>query len=220
MPRPKQKPKVVSPIPSAEEFDTARKRLWDEIVMLHDAWDQYEVLFAHSSERVRMLNACAGWFFNLTQRVLLRETILGISRVTDPAKTGQFENLTLGVLLRDPALSEQPEVKAALRAAITAAVDAAGPIRTHRNKYIAHLDHRTATGTAEEPLPGLPRSSIGAVVTAIEDAYQVHSQRVRDAHTFFDVDAPLDAKALVRILEASERWRRYGELRPDAADVN
>jgi hypothetical protein len=111
---------------TAEEFDASRKRLWDEIVMLHDVWDQYEELFAHSSERVRMLNACAGWFFNLTQRVLLRETILGISRVTDPAKTRAFDNLALEFLLRDPALSRQPEVEGDLRAAITKAGDYEG----------------------------------------------------------------------------------------------
>jgi hypothetical protein len=212
----KPKSTTARPLLSAEEFEASRKRLWDELVMLHDAWDQYETLFG-DPQTVRMLNACAGWFFALTQRLLLRETILGISRVTDPAKTGQFENLTLEVLLHDPVLLEHRETEAVLRAAITAAVDAAGPIRTHRHKYIAHLDHQTATGTADVPLPGLPRGSIGTVVKAIEDAYQVHSQQVRDAHTFFDVDAPLDARALVRILEASERWRRYRELNPDVA---
>jgi hypothetical protein len=202
------------PTLTAPEFDESRKRLWDEIVMLHDVWDQYEELFAHSPDRVRMLNACAGWFFNLTQRVLLRETILGISRVTDPAKMRAFENLTLEFLLRDPALADLPVVEADLRAAITKAVEAATSIRKHRNKYIAHLDRRTAIGTPDEPLPGLPRGSLEAAIKAIEDAYQVHSQRVRDSHTFFDVGAPLGAKALLKILESSERWRLYRELRP------
>ena len=48
-----------------EEFDEWRKRLWDEIVGLHDAREQYLVLFGYSPERLEMLNACAAWFFGL-----------------------------------------------------------------------------------------------------------------------------------------------------------
>ncbi len=198
----------------SSQFDAVTKRLFDALVHLHDAWDHYQFLYGESPERVRMLNACAGWFFALTQRLLLQDTILGISRLTDSTKTGGQENLVLSSLLRDPALQEKPETKADLKGAIDDAVRTAAPVRLHRHKYVAHLDHATALGAADEPLPGLSRTRITEVIGKLESAYNVHSQRVRDTHTFFDL-APLGGgNALVTILEHSDRWKRYQELHP------
>jgi len=128
-------------MPTSEEFDDSRKRLWDEIVLLHDAREQYLLLFGHSPERLEMLNACAAWFFGLVQRALLREQILGISRLTDPVKMGAKTNLVLRSLLADPALLGKGAVLAELEVAIGEAEATAKPIRAHRHKYIAHLDH-------------------------------------------------------------------------------
>ena len=197
-----------------EAFETARKRLWDELVNLHDTWDQYQALFSHSSERVRMLNACAGWFFAAIQRVLLRETVLGVSRLTDPVKSGKFNNLTLGTLLADPALIGAKGTQAKIQEAINRAIKAAESVRAHRNKYIAHLDHPTATGSAEEPLPGLSKEHITSVIALMEAAYNVYNHRVRDAQAFFEVDSMQGAEALVAILAQSERWRKFRELHP------
>src|SRR2546427_9015634 len=39
-------------------------------------------------------NACARWFFGSTQRLLIREVLLGIARLTDSPSIGAFDNLT------------------------------------------------------------------------------------------------------------------------------
>jgi hypothetical protein len=197
------------------EFDAIHKRLSDELVLLHDAWDQYQFLFGASEERVRMLNVCASWFFSLNQRVLLRETVLGISRLTDAQTTGQYDNLVLASLLLDPALDALPAVKADLNAAIENAVAAAGTVRVHRNKSIAHLDYATAIGA--EPLPGVSRRSISEVIEKMESAYKIHGQRVRKTDTDFVVYSLSSARALVEILEQSDRWKRYQKLHPPSA---
>ncbi len=205
---------------TSSEFDAVTKRLFDALVHLHDAWDQYQFLYGESQERVRMLNACAGWFFALTQRLLLQDTILGISRLTDSQSMGKQENLVLSSLLSDPALQNRTEVKTDLKAAIDVAVAAAAPVRIHRHKYVAHLDHAIAVGTADEPLPGLTRARLTEVIGKLESAYNVHSQRIRDTHTFFDLGALSSGKALVAILEKSDRWKRYQELHPQSPSKN
>ena len=200
-------------------FDAIPKRLLDELIQLHDAWHQYQFLFGGSKERVRMLNACAAWFFGVTQRSLLRETILGISRLTDSATLGKYDNLVLSSLLSDPALNVLPDVKEELASAIQDAVEAAQPVRVHRNKYIAHLDHATAIGAPDEPLPALSRSDISAVIAKVEAAYNVHGRRVRGTDNDFALHTLRSADALVQILEHSERWKRYRALHPpDATD--
>ena len=88
---------------AGKAFADTRTRIWNEIVSLHDAWAQYRYLFNESNERVQLLNTCASWFFATTQRLLMREVILGISRLTDPVKFGRFDNLVLSSLLLSPA---------------------------------------------------------------------------------------------------------------------
>ena len=196
-----------------EEFAAARDRLQKELVLVHDIWEQYQTFFAHSAERIDMLNSLAGWFFGSLQRVFLQETILGISRVTDPFTTYGHQNLVMATLLQDPALDQLPEFRERLGVAIAAATDAAGPIRIHRNKYIAHLDHATAVGELDEPLPGLKRSAITACITALEGAYNLHNGRLHNTESRFDISSLNSAPAIVRLLESSERWRKLRELR-------
>ena len=100
------------------EFSAARKRLWNEIVAIHDVWEQYVYLFNESPERIRLLNACASWFFGTTQRVMMRETILGISRLTDAPATGPFKNLVLATLITDPEVDVHEGLADEMRAAM------------------------------------------------------------------------------------------------------
>lgn len=194
---------------TAAQFEGLSKRLWDELVMLHDAWQMYSYLFGESEERVRMLNACAGWFFGATQRLLLRETILGISRLTDPLRIHGRDNLVLQRLLLDPGLAGAPETKAKLVSAIGKARKAARKVRAHRNRYIAHLDSAYAIEPAGNPLPGLSRRSISAAIQKLEDAYSIscHGSRA------FDLSPLGSADALARILEKSERWRLIRQIK-------
>jgi hypothetical protein len=197
-------------MPTAEEFDTWRKRIWDELVWLHDSWEQYKTLF-HSTERVTLLNVCARWYFGSTQRLLLREVILGISRLTDPLEIGGRTNLVIRTLLLDPALNVREDVKNELTQAIQAAVVAAQPFRKHRHKYIAHLDHAVAIGSEDEPLPGLRREEITRVVGLMEAAYNVHGSRIRDSYAMFEMNALGNVDALIAILESSTKWERWQE---------
>jgi hypothetical protein len=148
-----------------------------------------------------MLNGCAGWFFYVTQRALLRETVLGISRLTDSPKG----NLTIAILLRDPALQGLPNVRAELEQAIQEVHTSAAKLRTHRNKVLAHLDLVTATKTAK-PLPTVLKEEITDTIKLLVKVYNVHNHGVHDTEMFFDVLGAGDANELARVLEESEKW--------------
>lgn len=191
------------------EFVAAHNKLFEELAILHGAWEQYNFLFASGTARVEVLNICSAWFFGMTQRMLMREMILGISRMTDKATIGSFDNLTIAGLLQDPALKGKVNLRARLRRRVAKASRLAEPIRTQRNKYIAHLDHALAVGRAVAPLPRFPLATIGKILHALEDAYNEHGRHVRNADTSFDLNSLSAAEALYSILENSDRWKRW-----------
>lgn len=200
-------------------FGATRERLWNEIVLVNDAWAQYQHLYGSSSERVQILNGCARWFFALTQRALLREVILGISRLTDRVRSGSFDNLVIGCLLLDPAVDQYEGLRAELASAVQLAVSAASDVRAHRNKYIAHLDHATALGSPDAPLPKLPRAGITVAIDALGTAYNLHGKRIHSSHAFMDLQPLGGADALVRALESSERWRLLQTLQKSEEEL-
>ena len=142
----------------------------------------------------------------------MREVILGVSRLTDPLKTGGYENLVISRLLEDPLVAQYPGLREELSAAIEKAIVAAGPLRAHRNKYIAHLDHATAIGSPDAPLPGLKRETISDAIQALEAAYNIHGLRIRESHTFFDLSPTGGADALLASLESSTTWKDWQAL--------
>lgn len=192
-------------------FDARRKKLWDELVILHDIWAQYVYLFNESEERIRLLNACARWFFGTTQRLMMREVILGISRLTDPRKTGKHANLVLSSLLDDPGINHHQGLRAELEKAIEKVKVAAAPIRHHRDKYIAHLDEGTAVEATRHPLPGIKKGLIRQVIDDMGAVYNMHGSRTRDSHAFFELTALGSAQSLVEILVGSPRWAKWQE---------
>jgi hypothetical protein len=196
-------------MPNLEEFQKWRSRLREEIVSVRDARDQYLALFGHSAERVELLNVCARWFFGVIQRVLLRDILVGIARLTDPEKMGSHTNLVLRSLLSDPRLSDQADLREGLESAIQEATDAAEPLRPHRHKYIAHLDHAVAMGDPDSPLPDLTRDGIDGAIGKIEAAYNFHSGHLEHSDVSFSVGTVRGAEALVNALLTSKRWEIY-----------
>ena len=162
-----------------------------------------------------MLNACARWFFGSTQRLMMRDVILGISRLTDPPKTGKHSNLVLASLLEDPRIAKHRGLRSELEKSIEKVKVDAAPIRHHRDKYIAHLDELTAVEATKNPLPGIKKGLIGQIINEMGKAYNVHGSRTRDSHAFFELTALGSARSLVEILETSERWALWKKWNSD-----
>jgi len=208
-------------------FDTARNRLWSELVHLHDTWEQYRKLYGHSEDRVKLLNTSARSFFALLQRLLIRDVILSISRLTDPPKSKGKSNLVLSLLLEDPRLSDRPDLKEELTSGINEAKQLSQPVREHRNRYIAHLDHATAIGAPDDPLPSIPGASVDELITRMETLYHRYRSELDATDSSFELSTLGGFDTLLRVLEDAERWRQheiverrqhYG-VRPDRGGV-
>ena len=196
-----------------QPFDATRKQLWNEIVLVQEAWGQYSSLFVEDANRVELLNVCDGRFFNVVQRVLLREVLLGISRLTDPVKQGKCDNIVVSSLLWDPAVDKHDGLREELETAVARAIKSAESIRTHRNKYIAHLDAETALSNKSVILPRIQVESVNAAIRDISSAYNVHSIRIHEMHSFSDICAEENSISLIRILECSEKWMRWNQIK-------
>ena len=205
---------VVTPMSSAD-FELARNRLSDEIVLLRSLWQEYKCLFNCGPKRVEVLNFCASWFFGLTQRTFMREILLGIARLTDRDRTAGFENLTIAALLRDPALAAAPDMAKELHRSIDRAIEAAAQIRNHRNKYLAHLDKDLALAVVTATLTPMRYDDVEEALAALEQAFNDHGNKVRDSHMDFELKSLKSADALFTILFDSDRWKKWQGLERD-----
>lgn len=187
--------------------DDPRKRLWDELVLLRNASDEFHYLFAGPRERSELLDRTAPWFFNYVSRLMVWQLILRISRLTDQPSVRGHRNLTISVLLDDPGLDSIPGLRARVTSAIADIHEIAKPVREHRHKAVAHLDHGVALQTPGAELPKLPKSLIEECLTEMERVYNLVSGEVHNTGAVFELSALGDAKSLVTALENAREWR-------------
>ncbi len=114
-------------------------------------WDIYQQLYDSGDANIQLMNSSGSFVFGVLQRLLLDETILALSRLTDPPSTSGRENASIKNLfeLARPSLDPQlaSEVEASLKRLDAHVCNA----RTHRNKVIAHSDLQPAVGSAYLP---------------------------------------------------------------------
>jgi hypothetical protein len=185
----------------SDDFEPVRKTVWDALVMLHDTLDEYTYLFMEDQERVNLLNKAAGWFFGRVQLFMRTDMILGVSRLTDPAGTGERTNLTLEALLTDPKLEQKPDLRAELQKRIGEVRAKAETIRKFRHKQLAHMDHAAALGDARMIIGFISIADIRDVATDMEEIYNLHGVNTRDSTAFFDLSSMGRASRMVRLLE-------------------
>ena len=148
----------MSAIPT--KIDDVYSALSKEVTWLHGRWICYRQLFAESERRIEMLNECASTFFFIIQDVLISEVQVCLSKLTDPAKTGKHDNLSLEQLQLRIEQSGDPSLARSNRITLDALLLEAAPFRAWRNKQLAHLDLLTAMKAAPNPLPDVSRQMI------------------------------------------------------------
>lgn len=70
-----------------------------DVIMLHAKWIVLNQLFDGSEEKVKLLNRSVSFFFGIVPRSFFKDTMLGISRLTDPSTTAGKDNLSLEKLI-------------------------------------------------------------------------------------------------------------------------
>jgi len=140
--------------------------LYEEVVWLHAKWLEYRKLYAHSPERIKLLNDQAQFFFRILQDVLWNDVLLHIARLTDRPVSWQSANATLQAL--GPRIADE-----ALRSNVTSlvqrAIEASSFAKQWRDKRFAHLDFDEATRESTTLLPPVSRQNVEDALLAIRE---------------------------------------------------
>jgi len=178
--------------------------LENEVIWLHAKWLEYRKLYARSEQRVDLLNKSAGFFFRVVQDVLWADLLLHVTRLTDPPKQGQYENLTL-LRLRD-AVNDKVLAKG-IRKLISDALAKAEFAREWRNRHLAHRELSLAAEATARPLPGASRQSVEDVLATFREIMnRLHAHFLQAEVGFEHFLACDDAEALVHHLAVAARY--------------
>src|SRR5205814_2375279 len=108
-------------------------------------------------------------FFFIIQDVLIDEVQVSLSKLTDPAKTGKHENLSLEQLQTRLDNHADATLAASNRKILDVLHSQCAPFREWRNKNLAHIDLLTAMKAAPNPLPGVSRQMIEDALASVRD---------------------------------------------------
>ncbi|HVS80322.1 MAG TPA: hypothetical protein VHE60_01140 [Pyrinomonadaceae bacterium] len=84
----------------SKDIMNAFEAIEDDVLWVHAKWTIYRQLFATSEERISLLNDFAPDFFQIVHDSVLHDIVLTMGRLTDPAETGDKENLTFEQLIK------------------------------------------------------------------------------------------------------------------------
>lgn len=178
--------------------------LWQEVAWLYTKWREYEDLFGTKPSRIDLMNKAAPRFFRIVQDALWENTILHISRLTDPPKTMNKENLSIQRL---PLIVEDKELKQNLKKKIDKAKTNSKFCRDWRNRRIAHSDLKLAIEDRSTPLEPSSRKAINDTLSAIVDVINQVTLHYQVSNTVFDVHNRLGGgESLLYIIDDGLRF--------------
>jgi hypothetical protein len=198
------------PAPDPAEAKEVADRLYNHLVQLDTHWRDYQYLYGDSKERLDRLNQTAKWFFGSLQRLLVRDIILSISRLTDPKGGGSRSNLVLEKLLDDALLDGKGSLRDELRDELEQIRVLASPIRDHRNKAVAHLD--LAVAMENKRLPQLPRRTVDEVIARMQGVHGRHHLELYGSDLHYELQPLGSVEVLVRALDDAAKWREHERL--------
>ena len=157
--------------------DEAIQKLWDELVLLRDVWNQYNALYRNSDDVGVLLDRSARWFFRSHAGLLSREIILRVARLTDNEGTKGQRNLVLASILKDAGIDAVPGLREELKRELAELRELSKPVRHRQHKYLAHLDRAAATGAAP-PAPPVTWDDIARLIGSAERIYHRYRSAV------------------------------------------
>ena len=168
------------------ELEPLYESLNHEVTYLHAKWKVYRQVYAGNQEEIDVLNRTASFFFQVVHWALLEDTVLGISRLTDPPQTAGNENRCLALLVDRVEELGLAELGAGLARDLEEIRRLVGPFRVWRNKRIAHSDMTTALKLSDEPLPGISRASIEEALEAVRKFMNRANNHFFDSETLYE----------------------------------
>jgi hypothetical protein len=185
-----------------------------EVTYLHAKWKVYRQVYAGDEEEIDILNRTASFFFHVVHQALLEDTVLGISRLTDPPETFGYENRSLALFVNRVEKLDLDELHVGLAQDLEEINDLIEPFRVWRNKRIAHSDLTTALKLSDEPLPGISRASIEEALDAIRRFMNRANLKFFDSHTVYEhFQTATGGDRLLKLLEREERVATMREIK-------
>lgn len=205
------------------ELGPAFHALHNELAWLHLKWEQYVELYGTRPERLGLLNTAAPLFFRIVQDSLWEDTLLHLSRLTDPAESpgkSKRTNLTVCAL---PKLVLEPALRSRMDDLVARAVESTAFARDWRNRHLAHRDLALALGQATHPLAEASRRQVEEALSSLCNVLNAISIHFRQTTVVYDFAGhPGGAQSVLRKLsvglnalraqrERSERGTRLPE---------
>jgi len=187
--------------------------LWNEVAWLHAKWHEYKELYGEKPARLELLNRAAGLFFRIVQDTLWEDTLLHLTRLTDPPRSAGRQNLTVSQL---PVLVDDLTLREQLEALLTEAQSKTQFARDWRNRHIAHRDLAKALGAGAEPLARASRNHVDEALRALAKVLNGVNEFYLKSNLVFDVIAPMTGSvALLYVLRdgLAAREKRSERLR-------
>lgn len=194
-----------SKVPHA--FAAIYDELRSEVTWMHGRWLTYRELYAESPARIELLNECAATFFYIIEDVLLDEVQVALSKLTDPAQSGRYENLSLEQLQAQLEKHGDPGLATACRGTLDTIHAQCKVFRVRRHKRLAHLDLATSLKTLPQPLPGVSRKMIEDALFSVRKYLNAIEMHYNDAEWGYE-DFILNngSVALLAVLRAGLRY--------------
>jgi hypothetical protein len=202
-----------------EEISVVYKALRSEISWLHGRWICYKQLFAASPKRIDLLNESAGTFFYIIHYILLDEVQVMLSKLTDPARTKKFENLSLYLLQERIDHHADSVLASECQCLLDRLHEQCEPFRIRRNKQLAHLDLNTALKSPLVPLPDISRQMIEEALQTLRKYMNAIEGHYNDSE--WDYEAFImtsDGEDLVVTLRDGLRYEELVQKRKVAYD--
>ena len=146
------------------ELGPVYHRLFNECAWLQITWQQYVELFGSRSDRIDLLNQAAALFFRIVQDNFWDDTLLQLSRITDPPESAGKANLTIQRL---PPLISYRNAQAEVQGLVDAAITSTSFARDWRNRRIAHRDLALALKQGAQPLEAASRKQVKDAVADV-----------------------------------------------------
>ncbi len=182
-----------------QELGVLYSVLWQEVVSLHNRWNQFFYLFAELPARVEVLNETAPFFFREVQDGLFELIILHIARLTDPPKSGVKRNASIQGLA--PLVS--PELRTTLNDRVSSSLELCEFCRDIRNRRLAHCDLDLRINKMATPLPSPPCGQIQDALDSLASVIDCVSNHYTQSTTAFNhVPDGRGADALLHYLKA------------------
>ena len=168
-----------------EEFNILLDKLINVVTELHHRWKIYREVYASDPENFDLLNKFGPNFFHYAQYLMLDHIALAFSKLTDPNRQGNKENLSLKQVHVYASDRQDNQLVTDLKVRFELLVDNCQKFRLLRNKRIAHADLEHGLGRAREALPGLSRKYVEDALHLLREYINTVQLHYRNSQTLY-----------------------------------